>query len=78
MTTAEKGSSAHVCTTYVPVTRFAQLKPGCAIRGAMYPQLTGTFKFEGHGFAIVRFDAMYRDAVVSLSDIHMKVEALTC
>jgi hypothetical protein len=61
-----------------PVKTFAQLKPGCAIRSAKYPNLTGIFKFEGHGLAVIRLDAMNRDSLCQLKDIHAKLEAPTC
>lgn len=63
---------------YAPVTRFAQLKPGCAIRSAKHPWMTGTFKFEGHGLAVIRLDALPRDSLCRLKDIEVKVEVPTC
>lgn len=63
---------------YAPVTSFAQLKPGCAIRSSKYPWLTGTFKFEGHGLAVIRLDVLGRDSLCELKDIEVKVEVPAC
>lgn len=63
---------------FKPVLSFAQLKPGCTIRSAKYPHLTGIFKFEGHGSAVIRMHGSDRDGLCSLRDIEVKVEVPAC
>ncbi len=58
--------------TWSPVNRFAQLKPGCEVRSKEYPNLTGTYRGEGLGYAVIRLDQLDRDSLCRIRDLEVK------
>lgn len=59
---------------WVPVRTFAQLKPGCAIRSTQHPHLTGVYRGNGHGLAVIRLDVYDVDRLCRPTELDVKLE----
>lgn len=63
--------------TWESVTRFAQLEPGDTVRFKYRPEVVGTYRGHGHGWAIVWTDhpllpGAPRDVLCKLKEIEVK------
>lgn len=59
---------------WTPVRTFSQLKPGCLIRSAKHPSVTGTYRGNGHGLAIIRIDQLGSDRLCKPTELEVLLE----
>lgn len=59
---------------WTPVRSFSQLEPGCHIRSAKHPSVTGTYRGNGHGLAIIRIDLLGADRLCKPTELEVLLE----
>lgn len=59
---------------WTPVRSFSQLKPGCLIRSAKHPSVTGTYRGNGHGLAVIRIDLLGADRLCNPTELEVLLE----
>lgn len=59
---------------WTQVRSFSQLKPGCLIRSAKHPSVTGTYRGNGHGLAIIRVDQIGADRLCKPTELEVLLE----
>ena len=59
---------------WTPVRSFSRLKPGCVIRSAKHPSVTGTYRGNGHGLAIIKIDQLGADRLCKPTELEVLLE----